>query len=56
MRVDDIEGATPNAFGKVRDINGRDYMTVEDIPGAKPRYLAEEQRRADLQRTRQDTI
>ena len=43
--MDDIEGARPNAFGKVASIKGKDYMKIEDIPGARPRYVEDEERR-----------
>ena len=45
FNVDDIEGARPNAFGKVASIKGKDYMKIEDIPGARPRYVEDEERR-----------
>jgi len=47
FRVDDIDGASPNAFGKARSIKGKDYMQIADIPGARPRYLETEERRKE---------
>ena len=46
LRCDDIEGASPNAFGKAKDIKGKDYMKVNDIEGARPRGLEREEHRA----------
>ena len=43
--TDDIEGASPNAYGKARYITGKNYMDIQDIPGAKPRYKEIEERR-----------
>ncbi len=53
MQTDDIDGAQPNAFGKVSAIKGRDYMQVEDIPGAKSRYLEQSQLRDKLAKARE---
>ena len=38
MQTKDIEGALPNAFGKVKDIKGRDYINITDMPETQPRY------------------
>ena len=38
LRTDDIDGASPNAYGRARYLQGKDYMNIQDIPGAKPRY------------------
>ena len=35
----DIEGARPDPFKKIKNIQGLDYMNVQDIPGARPRYI-----------------
>jgi len=35
----DIPGAKPDAFGKLKNIHGRDYNSIEDIVGAKPSFL-----------------
>jgi len=56
MRTDDIDGASPNAYGKVRHIQGRDYMQIQDIKGAKPRYIEQEELREKLVRARQNSI
>lgn len=34
----DIEGAVPNAFGKVKNIRGRDYINISDIKGTTSKY------------------
>lgn len=34
----DIEGAVPNAFGKVKNIRGRDYINITDMPETQPGY------------------
>ena len=46
LKNDDIEGSKPNACGHARRFQGKDYMNVEDIPGAKSRYRELEERRA----------
>jgi hypothetical protein len=38
--ISDIAGAKPDAFGKLRNIKGRDYNNVNDIPGAMPKFLS----------------
>ena len=55
LHIGDIEGAKPNAFGKASAIKGKVYMNTEDIPGARPRYLAEEAKRvANLTQLREN--
>lgn len=34
----DIPGAQPDAYGKLRNIKGRDYNNISDIVGAKPSF------------------
>ena len=34
----DIEGAVPNAFGKISNIKGRDYINITDIKGTQSKY------------------
>ena len=46
MKNDDIDGSKPNACGHARRFKGKDYMNIEDIPGAKSRYRELEERRA----------
>ena len=49
MLTDDIDGTKPNAFGRAaRFAQGKDHMSIGDIPGAKPRYLELEERRAKI--------
>ena len=48
MKPNDIDGASPSAFGKQRYITGKDYMDTKDIPGTKPRYLEVEEKRREL--------
>ena len=38
MLTKDIEGAVPNAFGKVKNIKGRDYININDISGTESKY------------------
>jgi hypothetical protein len=33
LQTKDIDGATPNAFGKLKQIKGRDYINIGDIKG-----------------------
>jgi len=33
-RTDDIDGASPNAYGNARFLTGKDYMNIADIEGA----------------------
>lgn len=46
--TDDIPGASPNAYGKARYITGKNYMDIQDIPGAKPHYREVEERYARI--------
>lgn len=48
-RPNDIDGATPNAYGNARKINGKDYLDISDIPGAKPRYIEMAERRERME-------
>ena len=34
----DIDGAVPNAFGKLNNIKGRDYINITDISGTQSKY------------------
>ena len=38
LLTNDIEGATPNAFGKLKSIQGRDYINITDIKGTQSGY------------------
>lgn len=38
LATSDIEGASPNVFGKLSHIKGRDYINIGDIKGTKPNY------------------
>jgi hypothetical protein len=35
-----IQGAQPDAYGRLRNIKGRDYNAINDIEGARPKYMA----------------
>jgi hypothetical protein len=36
LNISDIQGAQPDAYKIGRKIDGRDYLEVNDIEGAKP--------------------
>lgn len=35
----DIPGAQPDAYGRLRHIHGKDYNKIDDIIGARPGFL-----------------
>ena len=39
LNISDIVGSNPDAYRKQRHYEGREYMEVQDIPGASPQKL-----------------
>ncbi|CAI2362478.1 unnamed protein product [Moneuplotes crassus] len=38
LNTQDIDGAVPDAYGRLRKINGRDYININDIKGSQSGY------------------
>ena len=45
LAIGDIEGSSASSLGRHRRIEGRDYMTLNDIDGAKSRFLVKQELR-----------
>ncbi len=49
MSTQDIEGASPSSLGRHRMIEGKDYMATNDIPGARPRFMIQQERQSAIE-------